>query len=246
MANIDKNTFNEQAVAKAIAPRWGMVIDLSKCVGCQACSVACKMENDVPHGSPEENRRRTSSFWHKVLAASSGRYPAQSIDLLPMPCMHCDNAPCTTVCPTKATYRREDGIIMQDFRKCIGCKYCMIACPYGVRNYNYKEPEEQEYFRPDPPPDRASVGPWPFPSRVEGVVEKCTFCFHRIDRALRENMIVGVDVVPACAEACPAHAISFGDLDDPGSQVSQLIASREWFRLREGLETRPKTYYLPR
>ncbi len=226
--------------------RWGMVIDLDKCVGCQACSIACKVENNVPHGSPEENRRRTAPFWHKVIAASSGRYPTQSIDLLPMPCMHCENAPCATVCPTKATYRREDGIVMQDYRRCIGCKYCMIACPYGVRSFNYREPVEEAYSRPDSPPDRASVGPWPFPRRVEGVVEKCTYCFHRIDRALREGKTVGIDVSPACAEACPARAIFFGDLDDTTSQVSQLIASREWFRLREELSTRPKTYYLPR
>jgi Fe-S-cluster-containing dehydrogenase component len=135
---------------------------------------------------------------------------------------------------------------MQDFRKCIGCKYCMIACPYGVRNYNYKDPVEEEYYRPDAPPDRPSVGPWPFPTRVEGVVEKCTFCFHRIDRAIREGKAIGTDVVPACAEACPAHAIAFGDLNDPSSDVSRLIASREWFRLRPELETHPKTYYLPR
>ena len=225
---------------------WGMVIDLDRCTGCQTCSIACKTENDVPHGSPGENQRRTAPFWHKVIAGSSGRYPAPGVDLLPIPCMHCDNAPCGTVCPTKATYRRADGIVMQDYRKCIGCKYCMIACPYGVRSYNYKEPKEKEYFRPDPPPDRASVGAWPFPSRVEGVVEKCTFCFHRVDRGLRENRTVGEEVVPACAEACPAHAIFFGDLDDASSRVSRLIASRQWFVLREEQGTRPKTYYLPR
>lgn len=223
-----------------------MVIDLDKCVACQACSVACKEENDVPHGSPEEDRRRTAPFWQKVIAVDNGKYPSQSTALLPMPCMHCDNAPCTVVCPAKATYRRDDGIVMQNYGKCIGCKYCMIACPYGVRNFNYREPEEEPYFRPDPPPDPVSVGPWPYPHRIEGVVEKCTYCFQRIDRALREGLKVGTDVVPACAEACPAEAIFFGDLDDTSSRVSQLLAVREWFRLREEMGTSPKTYYLPR
>ena len=226
--------------------RWGMVIDLDKCTGCQSCSVACKAENNVPHGSPEEHIRRLTPFWHKVIAVSSGEYPAININLIPMPCMHCDDAPCVMVCPAKATYRREDGIVMQDFRRCIGCKYCIVACPYGVRSFNYKEPEEQEYHRPDLPPTREDRGVWPFPHRVHGVVEKCTFCFHRIDQAIKEGKKVGVEVVPACAEACPAHAISFGDLDDPDSPVSQLLASRQSLRLREEMGTSPKVFYLPR
>ena len=223
-----------------------MVIDLDKCVGCQSCSVACKAENNVPHGSPEEHVRRTAPFWHKVIAVSHGEYPTLRIDLIPMPCMHCDDPPCVTVCPAKATYNREDGIVIQNFRRCIGCKYCIVACPYGVRNFNYKEPEEEQYHRPDLPPDRADRGPWPFPRRVHGVVEKCTFCFHRMDRAIREGKKIGSEVVPACAEACPARAISFGDLDDPDSGVSQLLASRQWLRLREEKGTSPKVFYLPR
>jgi Fe-S-cluster-containing dehydrogenase component len=225
-------------------PRWGMVIDLDKCTGCQSCAVACKAENNVPHGSPQEHVDRTAPFWHKVIAVSSGRYPDVNINLIPMPCMHCDDPPCVQVCPARATYKREDGIVIQDFRRCIGCKYCMIACPYGVRNFNYKDPAEEKYYRPDLPPDRADRGVWPFPLRVHGVVEKCTFCFHRIDRAVREGKRVGEEVVPACAEACPARAISFGDLDDTGSEVSRLLASRNWLRLREEMGTSPKVYYL--
>jgi molybdopterin-containing oxidoreductase family iron-sulfur binding subunit len=160
--------------------------------------------------------------------------------------MHCEDPPCVTVCPAKATYKRPDGIVIQNFRRCIGCKYCIAACPYGVRNFNYKEQDEKEYLRPDLPPDREDRGVWPFPRRVHGVVEKCTFCFHRIDQALREGKNIGDDVVPACAEACPARAISFGDLDDGNSQVSQLLATRQWFRLREGMGTSPKVFYLPR
>ena len=226
--------------------RWGMVIDLAKCVGCQACTIACKEENNIPYGSPKEQKRRQEIYWNKVIAVSNGKYPTVSIDLIPMPCMHCDNAPCVTVCPAKATYRREDGIIMQDFRKCIGCKYCIVACPYGARNFNYKEPEEEEYHRPDPPPDRSQRGPWPFPHRVHGVVEKCTFCFHRIDQGIKEGKKIGDEVVPACVEACPTKARTFGDLDDPNSQVSQLLASRTPIRLREEMGTKPKVFYLPK
>jgi Fe-S-cluster-containing dehydrogenase component len=224
--------------------KWGMVIDLDKCTGCQTCSVACKAENNVPHGSPEEHIKRTAPFWHKVIAVSRGAYPTLRIDLIPMPCMHCDDPSCVTVCPAKATYHREDGIVIQNFRRCIGCKYCIVACPYGVRSFNYKEPEEKKYDRPDLPPDRADRGVWPFPHRIHGVVEKCTFCFHRIDQALSQGKKVGEEVVPACAEACPAHAISFGDLDDSNSNVSRLLASRQWVRLREEMGTRPKVFYL--
>jgi Fe-S-cluster-containing dehydrogenase component len=224
--------------------RWGMVIDLDKCVGCQACTIACKEENNVPFGSPEENKRRTDIYWNKVIAVSNGKYPSLNIELVPMPCMHCDNPPCVRVCPAKATYRREDGIIIQNYRRCIGCKYCIIACPYGVRNFNYKEQQEEEYFRPDLPPDPSVKWQWPFPTRTHGVVEKCTFCFHRIDKGLKEGKIIGIDVVPACVEACPTKARSFGDLDDPDSEVSRLIASRGSFRLRETMGTKPKVFYL--
>jgi Fe-S-cluster-containing dehydrogenase component len=221
-----------------------MVIDLDKCTGCQACSVACKAENNVPHGSPEEHAGRTAPFWHKVIAASSGLYPDVNVNLIPMPCMHCDDPPCVQVCPARATYRRQDGIVIQDYRRCIGCKYCLIACPYGVRNFNYQDPVDEAYDRPDLPPDRSDRATWPFPHRLHGVVEKCTFCFHRIDRAEREGKTVGDEVVPACAEACPARAIAFGDLDVTGSPVAQLLASRQWLRLREEMGTSPKVFYL--
>ena len=224
--------------------RWGMVIDLGKCTGCQACTIACKEENNVPYGSPEENRNRTAPYWNKVIAASHGEYPSVNIEMVPMPCMQCDNPPCVMVCPAKATYRRDDGIVMQNFRRCIGCKYCIAACPYGVRSFNYKDQVEKEYHRPDPPPDSSVVGPWPFPHRTHGVVEKCTFCFHRIDEGLRQGKEIGVDVVPACVEACPTKARIFGDLDDPYSQVSSWLATRDSFTLRSEMGTEPKVHYI--
>jgi molybdopterin-containing oxidoreductase family iron-sulfur binding subunit len=223
-----------------------MVIDLDKCTGCQSCTVACKAENNVPHGSPEEQAMRREPYWHRVIAASEGEYPTQRTEMIPMPCMHCENAPCVTVCPAKATYHREDGIVVQDFRRCIGCRYCIVACPYGVRNFNFKDQEEQEYHRPDLYPKYEDKGMWPFPTRVRGVVEKCTFCFHRIDAALASGQTVGTDVVPACVEACPSRARVFGDLEDPESEVSRLISSRTAFRLQEELHTEPSVFYLPR
>jgi molybdopterin-containing oxidoreductase family iron-sulfur binding subunit len=231
--------------------KWGMVIDLDKCVGCQACTVACKSENNVPFGSPDEQQRRIEVFWHKVIAVSNGEYPTANVEIIPMPCMHCESPSCVPVCPAKATYKREDGIVMQNFRRCIGCKYCIVACPYGARSFNYKEQEAQEYQRPDLPPDlglesKAYIGPWPFPHRTHGVVEKCTFCFHRIDQGLKQGKKIGVDVLPACVEACPSGARAFGDLDDPESNVSVLLGSRGSLRLREEFGTEPTVFYLPR
>ena len=244
MAAKKEKTAIQGASAKPKQPRWGMVIDLDKCVGCQACSIACKEENNVPHGSPREQALRRSPTWHRVIASTAGEYPTARVDFVPMPCMHCDEAPCVTVCPAKATYGRPDGIVVQDFRKCIGCRYCIVACPYGVRNFNFKDQRVEEYHRVELPPDRVSTGMWPFPQRVRGVVEKCIFCFHRIDLAMREGKTVGTDVVPACVEECPTRSRAFGDLDDPESEVSRLLAYRGHIRLREELSTHPKVIYL--
>ena len=231
--------------------KWGMVIDLGKCTGCQACTIACKEENNVPHGSPGEQKRRIEMYWHKVIAVSNGEYPSVSTQTIPMPCMHCDDPPCVMVCPAKATYKSSDGIVMQNYRRCIGCKYCIVACPYGARNFNYKEQEEEEYHHKDSAPDKSIRGPWPFPNRTHGVVEKCTFCFHRIELAKIEHPQdwegrIGTEVVPACVEACPAGARYFGDLDNPDGEVAGILAKRQWMRLREELSTDPKVFYIPK
>jgi Fe-S-cluster-containing dehydrogenase component len=223
---------------------WAMVIDLDKCVGCQACSLACKAENNVPHGTPYEQKRHHDMYWHKVIAVSEGEYPSVNTQIIPMPCMHCDHPPCVNVCPSKATYKRDDGIVMQNYRRCLGC-------------FNFKDQQDEEYQRPDLPPDldlsyEGHIGPWPYPHRTRGVVEKCTYCFHRIDQAHANHEEVGSNldgengVLPACVEACPTEARYFGDLDNPESAVSKLMASRSIIKLREDMLTSPKTTYLPR
>ena len=233
--------------------RWAMVIDIKKCKeNCTDCVDICHKIHNVPNF--ENPKDEVKWLWKESYKHA---FPGQEYDYIKeyedtalagkkylVLCNHCDNPPCVQVCPAKSTYRREDGIIMQNFRRCIGCKYCIAACPYGVRNYNYKDQEEKEYHRVDTPLDRTLIGPWPFPHRTHGVVEKCTFCYHRIEQGLKDGKVIGVDVVPACVEACPTKSRTFGDLDDPHSGVSQQLESRNSFRLRESMGTEPKVYYL--
>ncbi len=228
---------------KKVQHRWGMAIDLDKCTGCGGCVVACQQENNVVMLTPEQAERTRGNFWMDLLHTTEGKYPDISAQLLPVPCMHCDNPPCVKVCPVGATYKGEDGIVAQVWDRCIGCRYCEAACPYSRRYYNWAEPEwdemEAEALNPD-------VG-----CRPEGVVEKCVFCHHRI-RALREQAradereLTDADYrhLTACSQSCPAKAITFGDLNDPHSEVSRLHASPRAIRLLDELGTNPKVAYL--
>jgi Fe-S-cluster-containing dehydrogenase component len=157
--------------------RWGMVIDLDKCTACQACVVACKAENNVPIGDEEEQRGGRQIAWMDIVVKRLEDGEA----FLPRPCMHCDQPPCVAVCPVGATYRREDGIVDQDYNRCIGCRLCMVACPYGVRYFNWHAPEWPETYRNYLNPT--------VPVRPAGVVEKCTFCVHRIERLKRDILL---------------------------------------------------------
>lgn len=203
--------------------RWGMVIDLDRCVACQACTAACRAENNVPFAGPEDSDLSRAIFWHDVLSEVEGEYPNLRGTFIPRPCMHCENPPCVRVCPVGATYQNEEGLVLQRYDRCIGCRYCMVACPYAVRYFNWGAPEWTDgmdrYLNPD------------IPIRPKGIVEKCTFCSHRLP-------------VPACNQACPGNARTFGDLDDPDSVVSELARSPRAFRLLEDLGTEPKVYYL--
>ncbi|HLF48624.1 MAG TPA: 4Fe-4S dicluster domain-containing protein [Methylomirabilota bacterium] len=213
---------------------WGMVIDLDRCTGCQACVMACKAENNVPAvGAKEAALGRTIS-WMQVLVEES----EERTRFLPRPCFQCDDPPCTKVCPVYATYRNPEGIVAQIYARCIGCRFCMAGCPYNAKYFNWRRYQQEA---PGQNPD-VSVRP-------KGVVEKCTFCHHRLQkardraRAERRELAPG-DYVTACAEACPTRAITFGDLSDAGSDVAKLAKSPRAFRVGEELGTKPKVIYL--
>lgn len=222
-------------------PRWGMVIDLSKCTGCGECVAACKVENNVAIVGPEESALERTMLWMEILTTYEGEYPHVKARYLPRPCMHCDHPPCTKVCPVRATYINDEGIVAQIYPQCIGCRYCMAACPYTVKSFNWYEPEHSGQMAVTCNPD-ASIRP-------AGVVEKCTFCIHRYQKAkeladAEERQLTEDDYVPACVESCPTDAMYFGDLDNPKSRVRTLIRSPRTFTLLEDLGTEPKVYYL--
>ena len=222
-------------------PRWGMVIDLDKCTGCGECAAACKIENNVAIVGPEDSAKGRTMFWMDMLTTYEGEFPHLKVKYFPRPCFHCDDPPCIRVCPVRATYINEEGIVAQIFPQCIGCRYCMAACPYTVKSFNWHRP----YW----PQEMASAMNPDVSVRPAGIVEKCTFCIHRLQKAKEtaaaENRdLQEGDYVVACQESCPTKAISFGDLDDPNSEVSKLKRSPRAFRLLEELGTEPKVYYL--
>ncbi len=200
--------------------KWGMVIDLTKCrPDCTACVQACREENNVA----SQGDSRWDVHWIRKVTIDSKAEPGTAEKSVLLLCNHCDKPPCAQVCPVRATYKREDGIVIVDHHRCIGCRYCMIACPYNARFFNFKDNEH-----------------WPnkdYPKRSHGVAEACTLCAHRLD----------VGKMPACVEACKkmgAGAISVGDMNDPDSNVSTLISSRAVKRIREDLGTEPKVHYI--
>lgn len=204
--------------------RLGMVIDTKRCVGCGTCAMMCKSENNEPDGV----------WWNRVLtdggdhlATPSGIYPNLRMENLTISCQHCDNPACVKVCPVGATYKDvEKGIVRQDYDKCIGCRMCMAACPYtGVRSFNWEEPKYSIGI---------ATGDADVPRHQKHVVEKCTLCWHRIAKGLE----------PACIEVCPGRARHFGDLNDPVSEVSQLLKDRSSIQLLPERGTNPSVYYL--
>jgi phenylacetyl-CoA:acceptor oxidoreductase subunit 1 len=210
--------------------RYVMVADLNRCVGCQTCTAACKHTNaTAPHVQ-----------WRKVLDLEVGEFPDVRRAFVPVGCQHCADPPCKHVCPSTATGQRDDGLVTIDYDLCIGCGYCMVACPYQAR-YKVVEPAQaytglkrmiHELKRADP--------------RRLKVAQKCTFCSDRIDDGLKNGLSPGVDpeATPACANACIADALVFGDIEDPASRVNRLLAENRWFRMHEELGTDPGFYYL--
>ena len=226
---------------KPKGPRWGMVIDLDRCSACQGCNVSCQTENNIAPPDRESAAEGRSIRWMDMLPFVEGEYPEVKLRLIPRPCMQCDNPPCVKVCPVGATNIAENGLVGQAYARCIGCRYCTAACPYTARSFNWFEPawpgDLGQALNPD-----VSVRP-------KGVVEKCSFCHHRLQKAsdqarAEQRPLRAGDYLPACAESCPSRAIAFGDLNDPHSEVSQLIRSPRVFRLLEELGTEPKVYYL--
>jgi molybdopterin-containing oxidoreductase family iron-sulfur binding subunit len=199
--------------------RYGMVIDLTRCVGCNSCTVACKQANGIPSGV----------FWSKVMLYETGGFPQARLLFLPMLCMHCQEAPCLEACPTGATYRGEGGLVLVDDDRCVGCRYCIMACPYEARSYNTRSPREYYPGQGMTEFEDVSIGQHP-----KGAIEKCTFCAPR----LAEGKL------PACVVTCPSEARIFGNLDDPESEVSKLVASGRAKPRLEEQGTRPSVFYI--
>ncbi|UCC44982.1 MAG: 4Fe-4S dicluster domain-containing protein [Candidatus Zixiibacteriota bacterium] len=211
--------------------RWALVVDLRKCMAagdCTDCSQACHRTHNVPEfDNPKDEIKWIwkESFEH-VFEEQEHEFLEEALKHVKTPvlCNHCDNPPCVRVCPTQATWKREqDGIVMMDWHRCIGCRYCVLACPYGSRSFNWRDPRP---FIKEIKPD--------FPTRSRGVVEKCTFCEERLARGLQ----------PSCVEACKERALIFGDLEDPDSEVRRLLKERFTIRRKPGLGTQPEVYYM--
>ena len=212
-----------------VGKRWAMVVDMKKCTDdCNDCIHACHSIHNVPDfGNPKDEIKW---IWHETYEHTfPGRhheYIEENLERKPFMvlCNHCDNPPCVRACPVKATWKRkEDGIVMMDFHRCIGCRFCMAACPYGSRSFNWWDPRTHiKEINPD------------FPTRTTGVVEKCNFCAERLAKGL----------IPACVEACKEEALVFGDLSDPDSEVREVLRSHYTIRRKPELGTRPQVYYI--
>jgi phenylacetyl-CoA:acceptor oxidoreductase subunit 1 len=213
--------------------RWGMVIDLRRCIGCYSCAISCKQEHFLPPGM----------FWNRVLISETGHYPTVTKQIYPVGCNHCKEAICVKVCPTRATTRREDGIVIIDADKCVGCRYCVVACPYQQRTF-YAD-GKKEYFPGQGLTEYELIGKELY-SLQAGTVVKCNFCAERIEKGIEKGLEPGRDreATPACAIACPTKARYFGDLDNPNSEVSTLIKEKRGFQLHPEYGTDPSIYYI--
>jgi len=221
--------------------RWGMAIDLDRCTGCQACVAACHAENNLPVSDPESAAKGRAVHWIRVDRYYEGEFPDIRVKYMPVLCQQCDEAPCEPVCPVYATYKNEEGLNVQVYNRCVGTRYCANNCPYSVRFFNWFDPKWPAPLNLQHNPD-VSI-------RMTGVMEKCTFCIQRIQRAERgakeeKRPVADGEIQPACVQSCPAEAMVFGDLNDREAKVSRLAKSGRATRLLEDLGTQPKVFYL--
>jgi molybdopterin-containing oxidoreductase family iron-sulfur binding subunit len=221
--------------------RWGMVVDVDRCTGCDACVVACQEENNVQIVGEEQAANGRAMHWLRIERYVEGEFPDVRVRFRPVLCQHCGEAPCEPVCPVYATYHTPDGLNAMVYARCVGTRYCANNCPYTVRTFNWFDPEW-------PAPLDRQLNPDVSP-RVSGVMEKCTFCVQRIQRAERGadadgRELADGEIRPACAAACPAEVFTFGDLEDPESRVSRLARSPRAMHLLGDLGTQPGVIYL--
>ncbi|HKY70849.1 MAG TPA: 4Fe-4S dicluster domain-containing protein [Nitrospira sp.] len=223
--------------------RWGMVIDLDRCTGCEACVVACHAENNIRISGEDEAAQGRAINWIRIERYWEGEYPNVTAKFMPVLCQHCGNAPCEPVCPVYASYHTPDGLNAQVYNRCIGVRYCGNNCPYIARQFNWFDPHWDAPLNEQLNPD-VTV-------RQNGVMEKCTFCVQRIRKAKEQAESEGRrvrdgEVVPACVQGCPTSALVFGDRNDPASQVTTLARSDRGFHLLDSLGTDPAITYLKR
>jgi phenylacetyl-CoA:acceptor oxidoreductase 27-kDa subunit len=213
--------------------RYGMVIDLKKCVSCYACMIACKQEHFLP----------PNVFWSRLLVTETGEYPRVRKVTYPILCNHCKEAVCVDVCPSGASTRRDDGIVTINPDTCVGCQYCVLACPYQQRTYH--KDNKKDYFPGQGKTEMEALGQKIYPLQP-GTVVKCNFCKERIDEGIKKGLKPGVDreATPACVNTCMTKARHFGDLNDPESNVSVLIQERNGHPLHPEFGTDPSVFYI--
>ena len=223
----------EPSPKQLVGKHWGIAIEVKKCKEAQSkCGFKCIEVCNYLHNIPQipDKKKEIKWIWHDEFEHAfpeqgTNEYLNEYFKGVPfiLLCNHCEHPPCVRVCPTRATFKREDGIVMMDYHRCIGCRFCMAACPYGARSFNWYDP--RRFLK--------KVNP-EYPTRTKGVVEKCMLCYERLADGK----------IPACVEACPVKALHFGDLNDPNSEINKVIKGRMVIRRKEELGTGPSILYI--